>query len=76
MCDSDVNPWIPLRVQPGGQRGVRRSYIEEYYGDLLALESLYQAIIEGAAAAAKVLHRHPDPEGPGPEHCQQHYRAD
>jgi hypothetical protein len=55
MCDMDVNPWIPLRFNRVDSEEYGRSYIEEYYGDLLALESLYQAIIEGAAAAAKVL---------------------
>ena len=55
MCDQDVNPWIPLRFNRVDSEEYGRSYIEEYYGDLLALESLYQAIIEGAAAAAKVL---------------------
>lgn len=32
-----------------------RGYIEEYYGDLASLEGLSQAIVEGSAAAAKVL---------------------
>ena len=31
------------------------SYVHEYRGDLVSLESLMQAIIEGAAASAKVL---------------------
>ena len=55
MCDADVNPWIPLRFNRVDSEEYGRSYIEEYYGDLLALESLYQAILEGSAAAAKVL---------------------
>lgn len=32
-----------------------RGYVEEYYGDLASLEGLSQAIVEGSAAAAKVL---------------------
>jgi len=55
MCDKDVSPWIPLRFNRVDGEEFGRSYIEEYYGDLLALESLYQAILEGSAAAAKVL---------------------
>lgn len=55
MCDKDVSPWIPLRFNRVDSEEFGRSYIEEYYGDLLALESLYQAILEGSAAAAKVL---------------------
>ena len=32
-----------------------RGYVEEYYGDLVSLEGLTQAIVEGSAASAKVL---------------------
>jgi hypothetical protein len=55
MCDADVSPWIPLRFGRIEGEEFGRSYVEEYYGDLLALESLYQAILEGSAAAAKIL---------------------
>lgn len=55
MCDADVSPWIPLRFNRIDGEEYGRGYIEEYYGDLLALESLYQAILEGSAAAAKIL---------------------
>ena len=55
MCDEDVSPWIPLRFNRVDSEEYGRSYIEEYYGDLLALESLYQAVLEGSAAAAKIL---------------------
>lgn len=55
MCDKDVSPWIPLRFNRVDGEEYGRSYIEEYYGDLLALESLYQSVLEGAAAAAKIL---------------------
>lgn len=55
MCDADVAPWIPLRFNRVDGEEYGRSYIEEYYGDLLALESLYQSVLEGAAAAAKIL---------------------
>lgn len=55
MCDAEVSPWIPLRFNRVDQEEYGRSYVEEYYGDLLALESLYQAILEGSAAAAKIL---------------------
>jgi hypothetical protein len=56
MCPMDVSPWIVLRyerVESGEEYG--RSHVEKYYGDLTALESLYQASIEAAAAASKVL---------------------
>jgi hypothetical protein len=55
MCDADVSPWIPLRFNRIDGEEYGRGYVEEYYGDLLALESLYQAILEGSAAAAKIL---------------------
>ena len=55
MCDEDVSPWIPLRFNRVDSEEYGRSYIEEYYGDLLALEALYQAVLEGSAAAAKIL---------------------
>jgi hypothetical protein len=56
MCPMDVSPWIVLRyerLESGEEYG--RSHVEKYYGDLTALESLYQASIEAAAAASKVL---------------------
>lgn len=55
MCDEDVSPWIPLRWSRIDGEEYGRSYVEEYYGDLTALESLYQAVLEGSAAAAKIL---------------------
>jgi len=51
----DVTPWLPLRfIQVDGE-DYGRGYVEEYRGDLISLESLMQAIIEGAAASAKTL---------------------
>ena len=55
MCDEDVSPWIPLRFNRVDGEEYGRGYVEEYYGDLLALESLYQSVLEGSAAAAKIL---------------------
>ena len=54
-CDEGVSPWIPLRFSRIDGEEYGRSYIEEYYGDLIALESLYQSVLEGSAAAAKIL---------------------
>ena len=51
----DVSPWIPLRFIRIDGEDYGRGYVEEYRGDLITLESLMQAIIEGAAASAKVL---------------------
>jgi len=55
MSKKDVSPWIPLRFNRVDGEEYGRSYIEEYYGDLLALEALYQAVLEASAAAAKIL---------------------
>lgn len=48
-------PWIALRWSKIDGEDYGRGYIEEYYGDLRSLEALTQAIVEGSAAAAKVL---------------------
>tara|TARA_B100000963_G_scaffold333500_1_gene325875 strand:- start:737 stop:2329 length:1593 start_codon:yes stop_codon:yes gene_type:complete len=52
---ADVSPWILLRFIRIDGEDYGRGYVEEYRGDLITLESLMQAIIEGAAASAKVL---------------------
>lgn len=48
-------PWIPLRLIKQDGKNYGRSYVDEYKGDLLSLEGLSQALLEGAIAAAKVL---------------------
>ena len=51
----DRTPFIPLRFIRVDGEDYGRGYVEEYFGDLASLESLTQAIVEGAAAAAKLL---------------------
>lgn len=51
----DKSPWIPVRFTKVDGENYGRSYVEEYLGDLKSLEGLSQAIVEGSAAAAKVL---------------------
>ena len=51
----DNNPWIPLRFNTVDDEAYGRGRVEEFYGDLKSLEALSQAIIEGSAAAAKVV---------------------
>lgn len=51
----DKCPWLPLRFTKIDGEDYGRGYVEEYYGDLVSLEALQQAIVEGSAAAAKVL---------------------
>lgn len=51
----DKTPWIALRFIKVEGEDYGRGYIEEYYGDLNSLEKLTKAIVEGSAAAAKIL---------------------
>ena len=46
---------MPLRYTRIENEDYGRGFVEEYYGDLKSLEGLTQAIVEGSAAAAKVL---------------------
>jgi hypothetical protein len=48
-------PWFALRMNRIDGESYGRGYVEEYLGDLKSLEALTQAIVEGSAAAAKVL---------------------
>ena len=51
----DKHPFIPLRFSRVDGESYGRGLVEEYLGDLRSLEALTQAIVEGSAAAAKVL---------------------
>lgn len=51
----DQLPFLPLRFSRIDGEDYGRGYIEEYMGDLISLEALTQAIVEGSAASAKVL---------------------
>jgi len=51
----DKTPWIPVRFTKIDGENYGRGYVEEYLGDIKSLEGLSQAIVEGSAAAAKVL---------------------
>jgi hypothetical protein len=49
------SPWLPLRFNVVDGEDYGRGRIEEYLGDLKSLEGLMQAMVEGSAAAAKVV---------------------
>lgn len=51
----DKTPWMPIRFIKIDGESYGRGYVEEYIGDIKSLEGLSQAIVEGSAAAAKVL---------------------
>lgn len=48
-------PWRPLRWIRMTGEDYGRGYCEEYLGDLKSLEALEAAIVEGSAAAARIL---------------------
>jgi hypothetical protein len=49
-------PWMPLRFNVAGNgEAYGRGRVEEFYGDLVSLESLMKAMVEGSAAAAKCV---------------------
>ena len=51
----DKNAFIPLRYTSIDNSDYGRGFIEEYIGDLRSLEALYKAVVEGSAAASKIL---------------------
>lgn len=51
----NVTPWLPLRFNVVDGEDYGRGRIEEFLGDLKSLEALMQAMVEGSAAAAKVV---------------------
>lgn len=51
----DITPWLPLRFNVVDGEDYGRGRIEEFLGDLKSLEALMQAMVEGSAAAAKVV---------------------
>jgi len=51
----DKVPWLALRFSSIDGEDYGRGFVEEYLGDLNALEGLSQAILEGSMAAAKAI---------------------
>ena len=51
----ESSPWIVLRFQTVDGESYGRGRVEEFMGDLKSLEALSQALVEGSAAAAKVV---------------------
>ncbi len=52
---ADSTPWLPLRFNSVDGENYGRGRVEEFMGDLKSLEALSQALVEGSAAAAKVV---------------------
>jgi len=53
--NQDKSPYILLRMNRVEGEHYGRGYVEQYLGDLKSLEALSMSIVEGTAAAAKVL---------------------
>ncbi len=51
----DANPWLVLRFNHVDGEVYGRGRVEEFLGDLKSLEALSQAMVEGSAAAAKIV---------------------
>jgi hypothetical protein len=51
----DATPWIPLRFNTVDGEAYGRGRVGQFIGDLKSLEALSQALVEGSAAAAKVV---------------------
>ena len=51
----DASPWVVLVMNHVDGEQYGRGRVEEFIGDLKSLEALSQALVEGSAAAAKVV---------------------
>jgi hypothetical protein len=51
----DKSPWLALRYNAIDGEDYGRGFVEEYLGDLKAADGLNRSILEGTAAAAKVI---------------------
>ena len=51
----DASPWLVLRFNTVDGEDYGRGRVEEFLGDLRSLDGLSQALIEGSAAASKVI---------------------
>ena len=51
----DASPWIVMTMNHVDGEQYGRGRVEEFIGDLKSLEALSQALVEGSAAAAKVV---------------------
>jgi hypothetical protein len=51
----NASPWLVLRFNTVDGEDYGRGRVEEFLGDIRSLEGLSQAVVEGSAAAAKVV---------------------
>ena len=51
----NTSPWLPLTFSRVDGESYGRGRVEEFYGDLVSLEGLMKSLVEGTAAASKVV---------------------
>ena len=51
----EASPWIPLRLRKMDGESYGRSFVDEYLGDLKALEALSKSVTEVAAIASNII---------------------
>ncbi len=51
----ETSPWLPLRFNTVDGEAYGRGRVGQFIGDLKSLEALSQALVEGSAAASKVV---------------------
>lgn len=55
LYSAEQSPFLALRMNRVDGEDYGRSYVEQYLGDLISLESLSKSIVEAAAACTKLL---------------------
>lgn len=55
VFDEDALPWRALRLTKIDGEDYGRGYVEDYLGDLISLEGLSQALLEGSAVMSRVI---------------------
>jgi len=55
VYEEDALPWVALRLTKIDGEDYGRGYVEDFLGDLISLEGLSQALLEGSALAARVI---------------------
>lgn len=55
IYEADSLPWVALRLTKIDGEDYGRGYVEDFLGDLISLEGLSQALLEGSAIASRVI---------------------
>ena len=55
VFEEDILPWKALRLTKIDGEDYGRGYVEDYLGDLISLEGLSQAVLEGSAISSRMI---------------------